>query len=217
MASLGLTACEGNKGDNAGGDKPASSEAATSKGSEGKGDGGGSDAGKGDSGKGEAGKGDSGNGGTGGGSGSGGDDADGAGEAPPCTNDITEATFNLGKEGSDTEYAEAFVTIENITDETCLLNGGIMLSAEDYVMVDNEDLTDGPIEVGPNMSVSATVDYPDYLHDDGDDMKCFQADQVQIGLPEDEDRTVDVADESGEGRMFSVCDADEVTLGEFRA
>ncbi|MFG2196878.1 hypothetical protein [Streptomyces sp. NPDC048639] len=216
VASLGLTACEGNKGDNAGGEKPASSASATSKGSEGKdsgGSGSGSGAGKGDSGKGDSGKGD-----TGGSSTSGGGDtgADGDGQAPPCSNDIADASFVLGKEGSDSEFAEAFVTIENITDETCLITGGITLSAEDYVMVDNAELSDKPIEVGPNMSVSAPVEFPDVpIGEDNPEDGCFQSDKVQVGLlPEDEDLSVDVTDGDGEPAMFNVCDADEVSLGE---
>ncbi|MEV6317605.1 hypothetical protein [Streptomyces sp. NPDC051776] len=213
VATLGLTGCEGNKGDNAGGEKPTSSASATSKGSEGKGD---SGSGSGNDGKGNGGSGksNSGNSDNGDISGSGGGDGAGQDEAPPCTNDITDVSFALGEEGSETEYATSHVTIENITDETCLITGGIEFSAEDAVMVDNAELSDKPIEVGPGMSVSAPVAYPDVPQGGEDPDSCLQASEVQVALPDEEYRNVDVTDDSGDVGVFSVCQADEVSLGE---
>ncbi|MEU6083011.1 DUF4232 domain-containing protein [Streptomyces sp. NPDC047108] len=221
VATLSLTACEGNKDDNAGSQKPASSASATSKGNQGK-DNGGSGSGNGDNGGSSS----------GGGSATGGDTGgDGTGEDAPgaCTSENTEAAFFTGVPGSGQGggKAQAIVRITNTSDKTCTIVGPTTLSASDQnggpeaVNVDNGVDGGGEgLDVPPGDPVAAMVEYWDSGDDGRGGTECpWEASEVGIALPDDDSRTVPVQ-EGAEGMepeagVFTVCNVDEVTFEEF--
>ncbi|MEU6084376.1 DUF4232 domain-containing protein [Streptomyces sp. NPDC047108] len=142
--------------------------------------------------------------------------------ADSCTTENTELTFVVVKHGNEMEDAKSELRLTNTGSNTCTIVGFSTLNAKDItgkpatVATDNMDANNDAVDVAPGKSAVATVEYPDFANDGTGSEECpLEAHEVEIALPKDESRTVEVTREGGEMSSFSVCAPDKVKFGAF--
>ncbi|MEU6083958.1 DUF4232 domain-containing protein [Streptomyces sp. NPDC047108] len=159
-----------------------------------------------------------------------GNDGDGTGGAlVSCTTKTTEVTFLASAQhATDRRPAKATVRVRNTSSSPCTLTGAATLTAKDdrhkdgSVQVDNSDAWPDAVDIPARGHVSAAVEYIDSPSDGngkgkgkGRDSCPITASEVEIALPQDEARGVQVRTEGGEPARFTVCAPEKATLGAF--
>ncbi|MEV6318753.1 DUF4232 domain-containing protein [Streptomyces sp. NPDC051776] len=209
LAAVSLTACGPEEGKAAyNGESSSSSDAASS---EGKTGGQGKENGSGNN------------------TGSGKEDGSGGGSgdsevAESCTTKNTELGFVVVQHSNDRQDAKAELRVTNTGSRTCTIVGVTVFMAKDItgkpatVEIDNTGTGVDAVDVAPGKSAVATVKYIDHNNDGTGSEECaLEAHEVQVALPLDDTRSVEVkrAGEGGEMASFMACAPDKVKLGAF--
>ncbi|MET9734812.1 DUF4232 domain-containing protein [Streptomyces sp. NPDC006458] len=160
--------------------------------------------------------------GTGTGSGSGG--ASGT-PVSACTTATTTLTFVAAADhATESEPAAATVKLTNTSSEPCAVVGAVTLTARDDqnksgpVETDNSAAATDSVDIAPGATATAEVLYTDVNFEGSASARevCgVQASKVEIALPDDVGRQVEVVDGGGSAATFAVCEP-EVTFGAFR-
>ncbi|MFG2196792.1 DUF4232 domain-containing protein [Streptomyces sp. NPDC048639] len=139
-----------------------------------------------------------------------------------CTTKNTELGFVVVKHGSDLKDAQSELRLTNTGSNPCTIVGFSTLNAKDItgkpatVKTDNMDANNDAVDLAPGKTAVATVEYPDFANDGTGSEECpLEAHEVEIALPKDESRTVEVTREGGEMASFMVCAPDKVKFGAF--
>ncbi|MET8249228.1 DUF4232 domain-containing protein [Streptomyces sp. NPDC005202] len=207
VAGLGLTACSSNNGDKAASTNDSTTSASPGTAVSGEAaksaTGAAASTAKGSTTGGKSGKRGTGTGGTGGGT------------VAACTTKTTKAQFVASAtHASESEPAAATIKITNISGRTCTIVGASSLTAKDDqnkadpIEADNSRGGTDAVDLKPGATATATVLYTDLNFDgspSGREVCAVQASKVQIALPKDVARTVQVTKANGASGVFSVC------------
>ncbi|MFG2193401.1 DUF4232 domain-containing protein [Streptomyces sp. NPDC048639] len=143
-----------------------------------------------------------------------------------CTTNTTEVKFLASAaNATDAGPAKGTVLVRNISSAPCTLSGATTLTAKDdqdrHGSVSTDNAAAGPyaIDIPAHGQVSAVVGYLDSVFDGkgkGAVACAVKASEVEIALPEDEARGVQVTEENGDPAHFTVCAPRKVTFGAFK-
>ncbi|KUN07092.1 hypothetical protein AQI95_11050 [Streptomyces yokosukanensis] len=159
-------------------------------------------------------------GGSAGGSGSGG------GATSACTTKNTRLRFlQAAQHATPQKPAQGAIEVTNTSKSICTIVGAVTLTAKDDqgkadpVETDNSQGGTDAVDVGPGATAQAWVTYTDLNFEGSASARetCpVQASKVEIALPKDVGRTVDVVKDGGAAGIFNVCGKD-VRVSAFKA
>lgn len=148
--------------------------------------------------------------------------ADGATQA--CTTKNTKVTFTASPfHASEQQAATATVKVTNTSGVTCTIVGASTLTAKDDqdkaqpIETDNHENGTDAVDLKPGASAQARVAYKDLNFDGSESARevcAVQASTVEIALPKDVARSVQVTKTNGSAGIFNVCDP-EVSFSGF--
>ncbi|WP_405585791.1 DUF4232 domain-containing protein [Streptomyces sp. NBC_01092] len=218
LSALALTACGGNDDSKADGDKTSASASASTGSSSG------NSAGSASKTKGT---------GTGGGastgdkdtsSGTGGDNGGDGGATSACSTKNTEVAFvQSGEHAGEQAPATGYIQVTNTSNAPCTIVGATTLTAKDDqgkaapIETDNAGNGTDAVDVKAGGTAKAYVAYTDVNFEgsaSGREVCAVQASKVEIALPDDVARTVNVTKDGGAAGSFNVCTTD-VRVGAF--
>ncbi|MEV6314319.1 DUF4232 domain-containing protein [Streptomyces sp. NPDC051776] len=157
----------------------------------------------------------------------GGNDGDGEGgdALVSCTTKTTEVRFLASAtNATDLEPAKGTVLVRNTSSAPCTLTGPTNLTAKDdkgkdgSLSTDNSAAGSDAVDIPAHGQVAAVVEYTDTPSDGtGSPEACpVKASEVEIALPKDEARGVQVTEEGGAPARFTVCAPAKVKFGAFK-
>ncbi|MFG2789703.1 DUF4232 domain-containing protein [Streptomyces sp. NPDC048419] len=158
--------------------------------------------------------------------GTGGSAQGGDGTIAACTTRTTKAAFvAAARHATQSKPATGTVKITNTSSKPCTIVGASSLVAKDDqgksepIEVDNHAAGTDAVDVAPGATAAASVNYTDLNFEGTESARetCgVQASKVEIALPKDAGRTVQVTSAKGSAAVFNVCGTD-VKFGAFRA
>jgi hypothetical protein len=142
----------------------------------------------------------------------------GGGVTSACTTKNTRIQFvQSAQHASEQQPAQGAIKVTNTSKATCTIVGAVTLTAKDDqgkadpVETDNSKSGTDAVDVKPGATAQAWVAYTDLNFEgseSGREVCAVQASKVEIALPKDVARTVQVTKDGGAPGSFDVCGKD---------
>ncbi|MGW0997752.1 DUF4232 domain-containing protein [Streptomyces sp. NPDC002523] len=149
---------------------------------------------------------------------SGGNSGGSGGITPACSTRNTRIQFvQSAQHASEQQPAQGAIKVTNTSKSICTIVGAVTLTAKDDqgkadpVETDNSKSGTDAVDVRPGATAQAWVAYTDLNFDgseSGREVCAVQASKVEIALPKDVARTVQVTKDGGAAGSFDVCGKD---------